>query len=196
MINEYQAKRFCCESIKLIENYDKAITDTTQIWHCHHIWETMLGYSRQELKDMDEYYGIPACNLIFLTPSEHMNIHNKGNKHACGKRKPLSNKHKEKIRKSMIGRIITEETRKKISEIQKGRKLSEEHKRRIGDSKKGKINNKLSKKVIQYDLSGDFIKEWVSMAEIKRQLGFCIDGICRCCQGKRQTAYNYIWRYK
>ena len=36
MINEKNAKRFCNEDISLIENYDKAIVDNTQTWHCHH----------------------------------------------------------------------------------------------------------------------------------------------------------------
>ena len=41
MINEYIAKRFCKEDLTKIENYDKAIADTTHTWHCHHrteIW--------------------------------------------------------------------------------------------------------------------------------------------------------------
>jgi len=29
-------KKFCCEDLSLIENYDLAISDTNQTWHCHH----------------------------------------------------------------------------------------------------------------------------------------------------------------
>ena len=36
MINEHNAKKFCKEDISKIENYDKAIADTTQVWDCHH----------------------------------------------------------------------------------------------------------------------------------------------------------------
>ena len=36
MIMEYNAKQYCCEDITLIENYDKAIADETQVWDCHH----------------------------------------------------------------------------------------------------------------------------------------------------------------
>ena len=34
------ASKYCCEDISLIENYDKAIEDKTQYWHCHHRLET------------------------------------------------------------------------------------------------------------------------------------------------------------
>ena len=30
------AKNYCSEDISLIENYDKAVNDKEQTWHCHH----------------------------------------------------------------------------------------------------------------------------------------------------------------
>ena len=94
MINKVNAEMYCAEPINLIENYDKAVSDTTQVWHCHHVWETMLGYSREELKEMDEYYGIPACNLIFLTNSEHAKIHQTGRKYSVESKIKMSEVHK------------------------------------------------------------------------------------------------------
>ena len=35
MINE-GVKKFCNEDISLIENYNKAISDSNQTWDCHH----------------------------------------------------------------------------------------------------------------------------------------------------------------
>ena len=35
-----------CKTPELIENYNKAISDTTQIWECHHRMEAV--YSRAE----------------------------------------------------------------------------------------------------------------------------------------------------
>lgn len=29
-------ERYCCEDISKIENYEEAVADTTQMWHCHH----------------------------------------------------------------------------------------------------------------------------------------------------------------
>jgi group I intron endonuclease len=55
-------------------------------------------------------------------------------------------------------------------------------------------NNKI---VNQYNLDGDFIKEWNSTIEIERTLGFKNSNISNCCNNKRQkTAYGFKWKYK
>lgn len=52
-----------------------------------------------------------------------------------------------------------------------------------------------SKKVIlQYSLTGDFIKEWESIASIIKAFGK-VD-ITSCCTGKRTKIKGYVWRYK
>lgn len=113
MINERAVRRFCKEDISKIKNYDKAIADTTQVWHCHHMTETWWNCSKQDLIDNECYYHRKACELIFLTPAEHHQLHNKG-------------KH------------LSDETRRKISEVNKGKKLSEEHRRKLSEANKGK----------------------------------------------------------
>lgn len=82
MIMEYNAKQYCCEDITLIENYDKAIADETQVWDCHHRDEIrvlpsgMVALrSQKELQENGRYFGCPANELIFLTPSEHSRLH-------------------------------------------------------------------------------------------------------------------------
>jgi len=61
-----------------------------------------------------------------------------------------------------------------------------------------KAISKVSKSVLQYDLNGNFIREWPSIVEIERQLGFLRTSICQCCKCKphHKTAYGFIWRYK
>lgn len=54
-------------------------------------------------------------------------------------------------------------------------------------------SDKLKKTVIQYDLDGNFIKEWKSATDVGREVRF---GIYQCVNGKRKTAFGYIWRYK
>ena len=49
--------------------------------------------------------------------------------------------------------------------------------------------------VLQYDLEGNFIKEWESMVEINKTLKFQQSHICACCKHKKQRAYNYKWEY-
>ena len=101
MINERQARKFCKEDISKIKNYDKAIADTTQTWHCHHMTETWWNCSRKDLIENECYYNRKACELIFLTRSEHRRLHMKG--------KPSPRK----------GVTLSEETRRKLSEAKK-----------------------------------------------------------------------------
>ena len=85
MINLDNARRYCCEKISLIENYDKAKKDLLEMWHLHHRKEEE-GYSRKELIDSGMYYKRPASELIFLTHAEHKSIHSKGKKYFLGKK--------------------------------------------------------------------------------------------------------------
>ena len=146
MINEKQTKKFCKEDISKIKNYDKAIADTTQTWHCHHMTETWWNCSKQDLIDNECYYNRKACELIFLTPAEHMRIHMK---ERTGEKNPFYGKHhseesRKKIAECMIcnkhmkGKHHSEESRKKIAETLKGRKLSEETRKKVSVAMKGK----------------------------------------------------------
>ena len=76
MISKKQARRYCKDNINMIENYEQAISDTTQTWHCHHRRETI--YDAKELMEIGEYYHRPAIELIFLTPHQHMNTYHIG----------------------------------------------------------------------------------------------------------------------
>ena len=95
MINEYYAKKFCCEDLSLIENYDIAVADTTQTWDCHHRRGTI--YTVNDLIEIGEYYHRPAIELIFLTPSAHRSLHNNGVPKHYLKGIPLSEAHKKAI---------------------------------------------------------------------------------------------------
>lgn len=57
-------------------------------------------------------------------------------------------------------------------------------------------NGKRSKAVYQYTLDGEFIREWQSMNEVQRQLGYDNSHIGKCCLGKQKQSYGYKWRYK
>ena len=54
---------------------------------------------------------------------------------------------------------------------------------------------KQSKKVYQYDMQGNLIKEWSSASEADRN-GFTCSHISKCCSGKHKTHQNFIWSYK
>ena len=56
-------------------------------------------------------------------------------------------------------------------------------------------DNKLSKKIIQYDLEGNMIKVWSALREVQRELGITNGNISSCCNGHSKTAGGYIWKY-
>ena len=63
-------------------------------------------------------------------------------------------------------------------------------------SSKSRINYKeMSKSVLQFTKNGEFIKEWSSMHQIERDLGFSSGNIAKCCTGKLKTAYGYTWKF-
>ena len=51
------------------------------------------------------------------------------------------------------------------------------------------------KKINQYDLQGNFIKEWNGQTTIQRILGYKQSKISMCCTGRKKTAYGYLWRF-
>lgn len=57
------------------------------------------------------------------------------------------------------------------------------------------IKNKY-KPILQYDLKGNFIKEWESMKQIVKELKYSQSGISNCCRGLYKQAHNYIWKFK
>jgi len=96
------------------------------------------------------------------------------------------------------------ERNKKIGESNKGKKKpqvgiklqgipkTEQHKQNISNSSKGKTRN--NKPISQYDLEGNFIKEWISRTEAKRWLG--PGDIAGCLSGKQKQAGGFVWCYK
>lgn len=60
----------------------------------------------------------------------------------------------------------------------------------------GSRTEKTCKKVNQFTKDGAFVKEWVSLREIERALGFDHSHISACCNGKLKSAYDHIWKFK
>ena len=53
----------------------------------------------------------------------------------------------------------------------------------------------LGLKIIQKTKSGDFVKLWENSRSIRVEKGWNDWSISLCCQGKRKSAYGYIWQY-
>lgn len=58
------------------------------------------------------------------------------------------------------------------------------------------INNKQSKAVLQFDLNGNFIKEFYSQAQAARDLGIDASNISRVCNGKYESIRGFVWKHK
>lgn len=60
--------------------------------------------------------------------------------------------------------------------------------------KKGK-KSPLAKPVIQYDLDGNFVAYWHSVADVARAFNTKITTICACTNGRHKSSKGYIWKY-
>jgi hypothetical protein len=159
MINLDHVKSFC-KDFTQIENYEKAINDTTQTWICHHRLGEIV--SREYLIEHNDYYNISPNELIFVTKAEHNTIHKKGKEGNVGSKNGMYGKHHTKEAKQKIstknkgnqvwlGRKHSEESKKKMSEAMKGhiptlgfagKCHSEEARRKISEAQKGNQYNK------------------------------------------------------
>ena len=96
----------------------------------------------------------------------------------------------KKISKSLTGKKMAH----------KGRPLSGEHKQKIKDTRqflKTREITWLQTPVLQYDLEGNFIKEFGSLKEAQYIMGKPnTSGISAVCNGLQKTAYGYKWKFK
>lgn len=123
--------------------------------------------------------------------------------------KPMSGMQKEKIRQSLLGHEVSEETRTAISKSCKGlltgRKnpmyglpVSQERRRAQSEKMKGRFsgeNNPAARPVIKYDLDMNFLGAYATAKQAAATVGGDNSNISTCCRGRYKTAYGYIWRY-
>ena len=146
MINIKKAKRYCCEEISLIENYNRAIADQKKTWDIHHRKECDENgktlFTCKQLAEMNLYYNRPASELVFVTRSTHCKIHREHrakNYKALGKKTGAINGKKNSIpiiQFSLDGTLIREWP--SLSEA--GRQLGI-HQQNIGQCCKGRLKH-------------------------------------------------------
>jgi len=61
-----------------------------------------------------------------------------------------------------------------------------------------KINNSKNRKkaILQFDLEGNFIREWDSSIEASKFYNICSANIRLCARNKTKTSFGFIWKYK
>lgn len=129
-------------------------------------------------------------NLNLLTPGENINWGTRNERVAKTLSEKLKGKNMGKDNPNW-GNKWTDEQKKHLSDLKKAKGLKNE-------------KSPLAKKVLQYTLDGEFVKEWPSTMECKR-CGFNQGSIAECCRGGRwrdgkwikcETYKGYIWKYK
>lgn len=101
-----------------------------------------------------------------------------------------SQEEKQKRNESRKGYLHSEETKLKISNSHKGKKTSKEHLEKLY---KGQLLAN-SKPILQYDLQGNFIKEWQSATVAAKEINLHPTSIRHCVQGKTKTSGGYVWK--
>jgi len=107
------------------------------------------------------------------------------------------------------GQKHSEETKNKISIKLKGRKKSDEHINNWRKSYKGFKHSELTKlkrsislkgvgakPIIQFDLDGNYIREWPSIIIAAKTLNCSHGNIASVANGRQKTAKGFIWKFK
>ena len=136
MINEAYLRKYCCEDISLIENYNEAV-NSSEKWQCHHKLEITLHKTSQELIEMGLYYNRPASELICLSEKKHKQLHYKNGisnfSTKYGKDHPMYGKHHSEETKQKMKKPKSEEHKQKLRKPK-----SEEHKQKLSKVHKDK----------------------------------------------------------
>lgn len=146
-------------------------------WKMAYAWRMMNvknQYSKKRYNSKYYDYSINAIRSI------------KGKKHPLYNRKQ-TDEHKKKNGDANRGKKRSIKTKNKISVKLKGRKQTVEH--RLNHAKSVK------KKVVQYSIYGEFIKEWDSSKDVMDKLNIDKSSIIKVCKNKMKTAGGYIWKY-
>lgn len=140
-------KKFCCENMSLIENYQLAKTNNFKGWVIHHRLEThtsdgerrLVELTRFELDALGMYYNRPASELIYLTRGQHNTIHKKDKPCVGNIGKHHSDETKEKMSKVDKSYMQTDAYRSALraGKAKSNYKMSDEHKKKVSESHKG-----------------------------------------------------------
>lgn len=133
--------------------------------------------------------------------------------------KKTSEETKRKISEANKGKVRSEEMKEKIrralsgeNNYMYGKHLGEETKRKMSETKKGKSptrtkkledywafnrgsNHYKAKRIAQYTKDGEFVREWDCIVDACNSIKGNHSNISACLRGKRESAYNYIWKY-
>lgn len=59
-----------------------------------------------------------------------------------------------------------------------------------------RIATKNNKPILQFDLNGNFIKEYESITQASKELNNSLNNISQCCLGRSRTSKGYVFKFK
>jgi group I intron endonuclease len=103
-----------------------------------------------------------------------------------------------------LGHKMSEESKLKMSLAKKGKPLSDKHLENIRKMRKNwspnlgnkGAKNRLSKPIVQYDLNGQFIKEWEGINVCSESIGVAKSNIIGVLKNRLKQANGFIFKYK
>jgi len=155
--------------------------------------------ARKILLEREQYYLDELCKADDPSNLFYKNSYNRNRKAESSLGSKWSEESKKKKSEAQTGRKLTE---KWIENISKGHKSKKEG--YIHFSKKRGLTNrelshleKMSKNqqipVLQYDLEGNFIKEWESLTLAAKCLNIHASNISKCTTGKLSYTSGFVW---
>ena len=110
----------------------------------------------------------------------------------------VSEETREKKREISKNIGISAETREKMAAKLRGRPLPEWQKKLLSDAAKNRKRKTdwCNKPIEQYDLNGNFIKEYESLTIAANELGANVSNICAVLNGRRNKCKEFKFKYK
>ena len=120
-------------------------------------------------------------------------------------RKPKTNTTRKKLSESLKGKMVGinnpmyGKTGSKNPNY--GNKWTDEQKLLQSKKLKGKVKSeqtlqKIRKPILQYDIIGNFVKEWNSLSQAANELKMYVGCINNCLKNRSKSSYGFVWKYK
>jgi hypothetical protein len=163
--------------------------------------------STKKGKTLEEIVGLEKSLELKEYYSERMKLNNPNKSNDTLVKEKISNTLKEYFTNPenhwAYGKKMTDENNEKLRKAKLnnpknvGNRLprTEEQKDKI---RKSILGRKIERhNILQYDLNGNFIKEWKSLREIESfDSSLKRNQISKCCKGEKEFYAEFIWKYK
>lgn len=172
------------------DNINFTYIDYTDSWDSKD-WKPLESYWIQQFK----CWGFNVLNknpggggAVIISEESKLRISKANKGRSINKGIPKSLSHKNKIGLAHKNKKVSQTTKNKASNSLKGRKQTEREK--INRAKA------LYKPILQYDLDGNFIKEWESITKASQELNICLTSISACINGKYKKTNKFKFKLK